>query len=85
MYYKIYGITDCPSCLNAQALLMELDKQYVFINCDFSETYRNIIKDKFSWSTFPIVVACDHQKNELIGGYEQLLELMNMKEGSAAT
>ena len=29
--YLIYGISDCPACLRAQAVLMELDLEYVFI------------------------------------------------------
>lgn len=74
MYYEIYGISDCPSCLMAQALLMEKGVEYVFINADFSETYRKQIRKQLFWATFPIIVLVSEQKRELIGGYDQLTE-----------
>ena len=76
MYYEIHGISDCPSCLMAQATLMEHDKQYVFINADFSIEYRNSIREQLFWKTFPIVVMVSEHKRELIGGYDQLIEHM---------
>ncbi len=74
MYYEIHGISDCPSCLTAQALLMKEDIQYVFINADFSKQYREHIKDKLNWKTFPIIVLVSEQKRQIIGGYEHLLQ-----------
>lgn len=72
--YLIYGITDCPSCLLAQAELMSRDIEYVFINADFSPTYRFAIKEEMGWSTFPIIVkAISDSEEELIGGYDALL------------
>jgi glutaredoxin-related protein len=72
MYYKVYGITDCPSCLRAIADLMENDLQYVFINCDFSADYRDEIRDRLVWPTFPIVVVINGEESDIIGGHEQL-------------
>ena len=72
MYYIVYGITDCPSCLIAQAKLMERDKEYVFVNTDFSKTYRNDIREKLNWPTFPIIVMIQDQNNTLIGGADEL-------------
>lgn len=74
MYYEIHGITDCPSCLSAQALLMQNDLEYVFINGDFSVEYRMLIKEQLFWKTFPIIVLVTEQKREVIGGYEQLVD-----------
>ena len=34
--FIVYGITDCPACLRTQADLMERDKEYVFVETDFS-------------------------------------------------
>jgi len=76
MYYEIHGISDCPSCLMAQALLMNGDAQYVFINADFSKEYRNLIRESLFWKTFPIVVMVSGHKRELIGGYDELVEHM---------
>ena len=54
--YVVYGISDCPACLRACADLMEADNEYVFVEMDFSKTYRKYIKDKYEWPTFPIII-----------------------------
>lgn len=72
--YAIYGITDCPACLRACALLMELEKEYVFVEMDFSKTYRNSLKSRLGWATFPIVTLVDEEDEKLIGGYTELWE-----------
>ena len=77
--YLVYGITDCPSCLRAQADLMEQDLEYVFISADFSKSYRDAIREEFNWSTFPIVVRVTPTEETLIGGYNELeIELKNI-------
>jgi len=70
--YKVYGISDCPACLRACADLMENDVEYVFVNCDFSKSYRNHIKDKFSWPTFPVITLFNGVEWALIGGSDDL-------------
>ncbi len=74
MIYLIYGITDCPSCLRAEADLMEADKEYVVISADFSKSYRKLIREQLKWPTFPIVVLQEDNNNTIIGGLEQLRE-----------
>jgi glutaredoxin len=78
--YLIYGISDCPACLKAQALLMEQDKEYVFINADFSKTYRDAIKEEFVWKTFPIVIKVTQDREELVGGYDDLLYVLEKEQ-----
>ena len=71
--YLVYGITVCPACLRARADLMEKNKEYVFIETDFSATYRAAIQQEFEWFTFPIIVRIGVDTEEdLIGGYEDL-------------
>lgn len=82
--YIIYGISDCPSCLQAQAELMAQDKEYVFVNADFSKTYRNVIKEEFGWKTFPIVVKVTPEQEELVGGYDDLCYVLR-KDTTAPT
>jgi glutaredoxin len=72
--YLIYGITDCPSCLMAQAVLMQAEIEYVFIEMDFSKSYRETVKQEFDQSTFPIVVAVTPDGEELVGAYDDLLD-----------
>ena len=70
--YLIYGITDCPACLHAQAILMDLEIEYVFVEMDFSPSYRKSIKEETEWPTFPIVIKLSEGGQTLIGGYEEL-------------
>jgi glutaredoxin len=70
--YLIYGITDCPACLRAQAKLMEKNIEYVFIETDFSKTYRAALRADFEWSTFPMIVKVSEAEEEFIGGYDDL-------------
>ena len=81
-FYMIYGITDCPACLRACALLMERGKEYVFVETDFSSTYRQHLKKQFKWKTFPIVVAITDDGEEVVGGYQDL-EYIMQKESNA--
>ena len=74
--YIVYGITDCPSCLRACADLMERDLEYAFVETDFSKSYRDALKKEFEWSTFPMVVKVSGDKEEFIGGYEELRQLI---------
>ena len=82
--YLVYGITDCPACLRACADLMERDKEFVFIETDFSKTYRTSLKKEFGWSTFPMVVKATEEVEEFIGGYEDLCYILE-KELSTPT
>jgi len=71
--YLIYGISDCPACLRAQADLMDLGLEYVFIEMDFSRSYREAIKQELEWSTFPIILRASEDGEDLVGGYEDLI------------
>ena len=82
--YLIYGITDCPSCLMAQAVLMQAEIEYVFIEMDFSPAYRQSIKETFDWPTYPIIVKVTQEGEERIGGYNDLLYFIG-KEATEPT
>ncbi len=74
--YVVYGVSDCPSCLRACADLMEADVEYVFVEMDFSKTYREYVKNKFTWPTYPIIIRRSFNTTVTIGGYDQLKEYM---------
>jgi len=74
MYYMVYGISDCPSCLRACALLMENDIEYAVIEMDFSKQCMRATKTQFNSTTFPIIVMVSDQNTTVIGGYEALVE-----------
>ena len=72
--YMIYGVSDCPHCLRAQALCMEKDVDYVWVMMDWSKEYRELIKGTFNWTTYPIITKLDYQSGdeELVGGFDEL-------------
>jgi glutaredoxin len=82
--YLVYGITDCPSCLRACADLMESGKEYVFVETDFSKTYRDSLKKEFEWLTFPMIVKATEDVEEFIGGYDDLCYILE-KESKTPT
>ena len=71
---KIYGVSDCPACLTAQAYAMEAypKYEYIFINMDFATSHRNNIKKKFNHQTYPIITIQDENDEVLIGASENL-------------
>jgi len=74
--YIVYGITDCPACLRACADLMEQDKEYAFVETDFSQGYRSALMKEFEWATFPMIVCIREDIEEFIGGYEELRAIL---------
>ena len=72
--YEIYGGSDCPWCLRAQAWCMERDVDYTWVMMDWSKDYRERVKKLFDWHTYPIVVKLDLESLEetLVGGFEEL-------------
>jgi len=83
--FIVYGITDCPSCLRACADLMDNypSDEYVFASCDFSPLYRERLKEKYNWSTFPIIVESASQDDKLIGGHTELRLYLHGLDGDS--
>jgi len=92
--YKIYGVSDCPYCLHAQALCMEKGIEYIWVNMDWSKDYREKQKKHFKWKTYPIVTRLtiltelepprSHihpYVEDLVGGFDELqLELLSLEQ-----
>ena len=82
--YMIYGVTDCPHCLRAQALCMEKDVDYAWVMMDWSKEYREHIKNDWNWKTYPVITKMSFGDNtsseELIGGFDELSEVLSADE-----
>ena len=88
--YMIYGVTDCPHCLRAQALCMEKDVDYAWVMMDWSKDFREKQKKMFKWKTYPIVTKLTETGRwnddpdyieDLVGGFDELqLELLSNEE-----
>jgi glutaredoxin len=80
--FIIYGITDCPACLRACAAAMELYPtcEYVFVETDFSKSYREKLKVRYDMSTFPIIVYEENGCKTVVGGYDELTSFIANRE-----
>lgn len=79
--YMIYGVSDCPHCLRAQALCMEKDIEYVWVMMDWSKDFRENKKKQFKWKTYPIVTRLHPYVEDLVGGFDELqLELLSLED-----
>ena len=72
MVYFIYGITDCPACLHARAVLMDAGLEFVFIETDFAPAHRTQLKKEHNRFTFPIIIRKSEVDTMMIGGYDDL-------------
>lgn len=79
--FIIYGITDCPACLRACASAMELypDYEYVFVETDFSKTYREKLKSRYNVKSFPIIIFEENGCKTLVGGYDELTSFITSR------
>lgn len=79
-FYNIYGVTDCPSCLHAQALCMRAGVEYQWIMMDWSAEARSVVKETFNWKTYPVITKSSFVNGEyvetLIGGYDELSKIL---------
>ena len=83
--YMIYGVSDCPHCLRAQALCMESDVDYAWVMMDWSKEYREYIKGSWKWKTYPVITRMeldeDGAEEFIVGGFDELqLELLSLDQ-----
>ena len=83
--YMIYGVSDCPHCLRAQALCMENDVDYAWVMMDWSKEYREYIKGSWKWKTYPVITKMSFDERTssevLVGGFDELqLELLSLDQ-----
>ena len=82
--YMIYGVSDCPHCLRAQAVCIEKDVDYAWVMMDWSKEYREHIKNDWKWKTYPVITKMSFADNtsseELIGGFDELSEVLSADE-----
>ena len=83
--YMIYGVSDCPYCLRAQALCMEKDVDYTWVMMDWSKEYQEYIKGSWKWKTYPVITRMsfdeDGSEEFIVGGFDELqAELLSAEE-----
>ena len=73
--YFVIGKSDCPYCDKAKALLEKDNTAYVYKDLNRlpvgkRELWKQVIKTELNKTTVPVVF-------KLIGGYDELKELLN--------
>jgi len=68
---EIYTSTYCAYCYAAKALLNKKGVEFTEINLSRDPELRIKLVEKHNWRTVPIIVINEN----LIGGYEELVEL----------
>ncbi len=68
---EIYTSTYCAYCYAAKALLKKKGVEYTEVNLSKDRELRIKLVEKHNWRTVPMIVINEN----LIGGYEQLVEL----------
>ena len=68
---KVYTSTYCPYCHAAKGLLSRKGVDYVEIDLSTDHELRIELVEKHNWRTVPIILIND----ELVGGYDELVEL----------
>jgi glutaredoxin 3 len=68
---EIYTSTYCAYCYAAKALLNKKGVEFTEINLSRDPELRIKLVEKHNWRTVPIIVI----NGNLIGGYEELVEL----------
>lgn len=67
----IYTTSYCPYCRSAKNLLEQKGVEFEEIDLTYDLEKRKLLVEKHKWRTIPIIMI----NEELIGGYDQLVEL----------
>ena len=68
---QVYTSTYCPYCHAAKGLLSRKGVEFIEIDLGTDHELRIELVEKHKWRTVPIILIND----ELIGGYEELVDL----------
>jgi hypothetical protein len=54
--------------------------EYVFVETDFSKSYRHKLKVRYDMATFPIIIYEENGCKTVVGGYDQLTSFIATRE-----
>ena len=78
-YFTVYTKADCPWCVKALSLLLELEESFMHVDVShMTEAHRNNIKEFIGWETFPMILH--HEADvppRLIGGCTDLFDFFD--------
>lgn len=75
MKYILFVKDGCPFCIKAIELLERNKLKYHKINFEpDQEKILTELKESYDWPTVPMIFCRDEEKNELVGGYTDLVK-----------
>jgi glutaredoxin len=75
MNYKVFISSDCHYCKEVLKLFIQNGIRHQMIVLE-SEEQIAAIKNKYNWSTIPIILEINKDGEKLIGGYEDTYKLL---------
>ena len=78
--YFLYTTAECGFCQKAKALLAENKLKFVIMELNRDHQTLVRLKDEMDWGTVPMVFEIDGRDHKFIGGYTDLLNLLEGKQ-----
>ena len=78
--YFLYTIAECPYCTMARELLTKHKQKFVVMELNREHETLIRLKEEMDWGTVPMVFQLEGRDHKFIGGYTDLLNLMEDKE-----
>ena len=78
--YFLYTTADCGFCKRAKELLVENKFKFVVMELNKEHSTLVRLKEEMDWGTVPMVFEIDGRDHKFVGGYTDLLNLIESKE-----
>ena len=86
--FKIYALRHCGFCKRAVEELRLRGLPFLYCPMDGPPVGPAItvtlemVKEKYDWPTVPIIIRVTEEKEELVGGYDDLVEYLENEKSS---
>lgn len=74
--YELFVKTDCRFCKKAVDLISLKRLPFVVTVCDKNPEYLEEIKQLYGWPTVPLILENEDGKSKVIGGCDELEDLL---------
>lgn len=75
--FKIYGKTNCPSCVSAKQLLEQKGKSFDYLVFGKDFDLGNFSSFNKSHKSFPLITVVEGDVEKYLGGLHQLQQVLN--------
>tara|TARA_R100000455_G_C6178985_1_gene57552 strand:- start:200 stop:460 length:261 start_codon:yes stop_codon:yes gene_type:complete len=78
--YFLYTTAECPYCTMAKELLTKHEQKFIVMELNRDHETLTRLKEESDWGTVPMVFQLEGRDHKFVGGYTDLLNLMEGKE-----